>query len=65
MRGTRIPAIPTIKNYALDSLNESERRGQFHRSAMAEPRPGSTAFMITVIIRLLRVNSPWGLHEYT
>jgi len=46
--GTRYPAVPTIKNCALDSPDEGERRGQFHLSAMAEPHPGGTAFMITV-----------------
>lgn len=26
--GTRLPAVPTIKNYTLDSLNESEHKSQ-------------------------------------
>jgi len=47
MKGTRKPAVPTTKNCALDSPDEGERRGQFRRSAMAEPHPGCSACMIT------------------
>lgn len=41
-------AVPTIKNYTFDSSDEDERRSQPKLSAMIGPRPGGTAFMITV-----------------
>ena len=44
----RADAVPTTRNYTPDSPDLDERRGQPHRSAMVRPRPGGTAFVITV-----------------
>ena len=44
----RAYAVPTTINYTPDSPDLDERRGQPHRSAMVRPRPGGTAYMITV-----------------
>ena len=44
----RAYAVPATINYTPDSPDLDERRGQLHRSAMVKPRPGGTAFVITV-----------------